>query len=171
MHFPSCGLTSQRLRHIWIFAWRKGNGGCTLKRGAAYGECLEKQKWTYSRRTWLCIACYGAPIWALENCEKKILTLKTVLFLALSFLKRVGDLQALSISPLYMEDSAPTVAWLCSYSRFESFSLPAGGLGCSLPHGGGVRISKSLSCEGAEDLCWLYSATTWVRPAVHLFWE
>ncbi len=54
---------------------------------------------------------------------KKILTLKTVLLLALSFLMRVGDLQALSISPSYMEDSAPTVAWLCSYSRFESFSL------------------------------------------------
>ncbi len=50
------------------------------------------------------------PFEPLKTVKKKILTLKTVLFLALSFLKRVGDLQALSISPSYMEDSAPTVA-------------------------------------------------------------
>ncbi len=44
----------------WDQVWRKGNGGCTLKRWAAYGKCLEKRKWTYSHWARLRIACYGS---------------------------------------------------------------------------------------------------------------
>jgi hypothetical protein len=48
----------------------------------------------------------GHPFEPLESVSVKLLTLKTVLLLALSSLKRVGDLQALSISPSCM-DFAP----------------------------------------------------------------
>ncbi len=48
----------------------------------------------------------GHPFEPLETVTEKILTLKTVLLLALSSLKRVGDLQALSVSPSCM-DFAP----------------------------------------------------------------
>ncbi len=46
------------------------------------------------------------PFEPLETVTEKVLTVKTVLLLALSSLKRVGDLQALSISPSCM-DFAP----------------------------------------------------------------
>ncbi len=45
----------------------------------------------------------GHPFEPLETVTEKILTLKTVLLLALSSLKRVGDLRALSISPSCMD--------------------------------------------------------------------
>ncbi len=45
----------------------------------------------------------GHPFEPLETVTEKILTLKTVLLLALSSLKRVGDLQTLSISPSCMD--------------------------------------------------------------------
>ena len=48
----------------------------------------------------------GHPFEPLETVPDKILTLKTVLLMALSSLKRVGDLQALSVSPSCM-DFAP----------------------------------------------------------------
>ncbi len=48
----------------------------------------------------------GHPFEPLEPVTEKILTVKTVILLALSSLKRVGDLQALSISPSCM-DFAP----------------------------------------------------------------
>ncbi len=46
------------------------------------------------------------PFKLLKSVSEKLLTLKTVLLVALSSLKRVGDLQALFISPLCM-DFAP----------------------------------------------------------------
>jgi len=48
----------------------------------------------------------GHPSEQLESVSEKILTYKTVFYKALSSLKRVGDLQALSISPSCM-DFAP----------------------------------------------------------------
>ncbi len=51
----------------------------------------------------------GAPFKALESAPDRILTLKVTLLLALTLLKRVGDLQALSISEVCM-DFTPGVA-------------------------------------------------------------
>ncbi|XP_016416708.1 uncharacterized protein LOC107746890 [Sinocyclocheilus rhinocerous] len=48
----------------------------------------------------------GHPFKPMESVSEKLLTIKTVLLVALSSLKRVGDLQALSISPSCM-DFAP----------------------------------------------------------------
>ncbi len=69
----------------------------------------------------------GHPFEPLESVSIKLLTLKTVLLLALSSLKRVGDFQALSITP-FVYGLRPragigliaTQARLCSYGRFES---------------------------------------------------
>ncbi len=48
----------------------------------------------------------AAPFVPLESAPEQILTLKITLLLALTSLKRVGDLQALSVSEMYM-DFAP----------------------------------------------------------------
>ncbi|XDV39759.1 hypothetical protein PO909_008949 [Leuciscus waleckii] len=45
----------------------------------------------------------GAPFEPLESVSEKFLTFKTVFLLAISSLKRVGDLQALSVSPTCLE--------------------------------------------------------------------
>lgn len=45
----------------------------------------------------------GHPFEPLETVPDKILTLKTLLLMTLSSLKKVGDLQALSVSPPCME--------------------------------------------------------------------
>ncbi len=47
----------------------------------------------------------GAPFEPLESAPDRILTLKVTLLLALMSLKRVGDLQALSISEMCMDFS------------------------------------------------------------------
>ncbi len=50
----------------------------------------------------------GAPFEPLESAPERILTLKVTLLLALTSLKRVGDLQALSVSEMCM-DFAPVL--------------------------------------------------------------
>ncbi|XDV35947.1 hypothetical protein PO909_005809 [Leuciscus waleckii] len=45
----------------------------------------------------------GAPFEPLESVSEKFLTFKTIFLLAISSLKRVGDLQALSVSPTCLE--------------------------------------------------------------------
>ena len=44
-----------------------------------------------------------APFEPLESVSEKFLTFKTIFLLAISSLKRVGDLQALSVSPTCLE--------------------------------------------------------------------
>ncbi len=56
------------------------------------------------------------PFEPIEETSERFLTLKTVLLLALSFLKRVGDLQALSVAPSYL-DFAPGLAKVFLYPR------------------------------------------------------
>ncbi len=66
----------------------------------------------------VCVAPEGAQIIAsglsTEVISERLLSLKTVLLLALSSLKRVGDLQALSVAPSYLE-FAPGLAKACLY--------------------------------------------------------
>jgi len=45
----------------------------------------------------------GVPFEPLESVSEKCLTFKTIFLLAISFLKRVRDLQALSFSPTCLE--------------------------------------------------------------------
>ncbi len=63
-----------------------------------------------------------APFEPLEEVPLRFLTIKTVLFLAISSLKRVGDLQALSVAPSCLEFApgmakaflfpSPSLLWL-----------------------------------------------------------
>ncbi len=57
--------------------------------------------------TWdLAIVLQGhslAPFEPLEEVPAKFLTLKALFLLAISSLKRIGDLQALSVAPMYLE--------------------------------------------------------------------
>ncbi len=66
----------------------------------------------------VCVAPEGAQIIAsglsTEVISERLLSLKTVLLLALSSLKRVGDLQGLSVAPSYLE-FAPGLAKACLY--------------------------------------------------------
>ncbi len=52
----------------------------------------------------------AAPFEPLESAPERILTLNVTLLLALTSLKRVGDLQALSVSEMCM-DFAPGLVW------------------------------------------------------------
>ncbi len=56
------------------------------------------------------------PFEPIEEVSERLLTLKTVLLLAISSLKRVGDLQALSVAPSFI-DSAPGLAKAFLYPR------------------------------------------------------
>ncbi len=57
-----------------------------------------------------------APFESLESTSERILTLKVTLFLALTSLKRVGDLQALSVSEMCM-DFAPGLVKVTLWPR------------------------------------------------------
>ncbi len=56
------------------------------------------------------------PFEPIEEVSERLLTLKTVLLLAISSLKRVGDLQALSVAPSFI-DFAPGLAKAFLYPR------------------------------------------------------
>ncbi len=56
------------------------------------------------------------PFEPIEEVSERLLTLKTVLLLAISYLKRVGDLQALSVAPSFI-DFAPGLAKAFFYPR------------------------------------------------------
>ncbi len=56
------------------------------------------------------------PFEPIEEISDRLLTLKTVFLLAISSLKRVGDLQALSVAPSYL-DFAPGLAKVFLYPR------------------------------------------------------
>ncbi len=56
------------------------------------------------------------PFEPIEEVSKRLLTLKTVLLLAISSLKRVGNLQALSVAPSFI-DFAPSLAKVFLYPR------------------------------------------------------
>ncbi len=56
------------------------------------------------------------PFEPIEEISERLLTLKTVLLLAISSLKRVGDLQALSVAPSFL-DFAPGLAKAFLYPR------------------------------------------------------
>ncbi len=56
------------------------------------------------------------PFEPIEEISERLLTLKTVLLLAISSLKRVGDLQALSVAPSFL-DFAPSLAKAFLYPR------------------------------------------------------
>ncbi len=57
------------------------------------------------------------PFEPIEEMSELLLTLKTVLLLALSSLKRVGDLQALSVAPSYLDFFLPGLAKAFLYPR------------------------------------------------------
>ncbi len=82
----------------------------------------------------------GHPLEPLESVSKKLLTLRTVLLVALSSIKRVGDLQALSISPSCM-DFAPRLINVLLQPRPDCVHKVTSNLFCSqqvglkaLPH-------------------------------------
>ncbi len=58
------------------------------------------------------------PFEPIEEVSERLLTLKMVLLLAIYFLKRVGDLQALSVAPSFLD---------CTRSG-ESFFVPSCGV-------------------------------------------
>ncbi len=58
------------------------------------------------------------PFESIEEISEHLLTLKTVLLLALTSLKRVGDPQALSVAPSFL-DFAPGLAKAFLYPRAE----------------------------------------------------
>ncbi len=58
------------------------------------------------------------PFEPIEEISEHLLTLKTVLLLAISSLKRVGNLQALSVAPSYLD---------CARSG-QNFSVPSYGV-------------------------------------------
>ncbi len=61
-------------------------------------------------------ALYKLPFEPIKEVSDRLLTLKTVLLLAISSLKRVGDLQALSLAPSFI-DFAPGLAKAFLYPR------------------------------------------------------
>ncbi len=61
-------------------------------------------------------ALYSPPFKPIEEISDCHLTLKTVFLVAISSLKRVGDLQALSVAPTYL-DFAPDMAKAFLYLR------------------------------------------------------
>ncbi len=71
------------------------------------------------------------PFEPIEEVSERLLTLKTVLLLVISSLKRVGDLQALSVAPSFL-DFAPGLAkaflypFLFSVASRRSVSFPRG---------------------------------------------
>lgn len=73
----------------------------------------------------LCTACFEL----IEDIPKKFLTLKTVFLFSISFLKRIGGLQALSVLPLCLE-FAPGMVRAFLYPR------PGMSLRCPLLHQG-----------------------------------
>ncbi len=58
-----------------------------------------------------------APFEPIEEISDRLLTIKTAFFLAISSLKRVGDLQALSVAPAYLD-----------FAHGQSISLPLSGV-------------------------------------------
>ncbi|KAI2654784.1 Casein kinase I isoform gamma-1 [Labeo rohita] len=67
-------------------------------------------------------ALCGPPFEPIEESSDRHLTLKTVLLLALTSLKRVGDLQALSVAPSYL-DFAPGIAKAFLYPRHGALDM------------------------------------------------
>ncbi len=70
-------------------------------------------------------ALYRPPFEPIEEISDRHLTLKTLFLLAISSLKRVGDLQALSVAPTHL-DFAPGMA--------EAFLYPRVGYVPRVPH-------------------------------------
>ncbi len=83
--------------------------------------------------TWdLAIVLQGhslAPFEPLEEVPAKFLTLKALFLLAISSLKRIGDLQALSVAPSYLE-FAPSMVKAFIHPR-HFLSLPVSFTGIS----------------------------------------
>ncbi len=118
----------------------------------------------------------GAPFEPLESAPDRILTLKVTLLLALTLLKRVGDLQALSISEVCM-DFAPGVATVTLRPRpgyvpkvlstsfrsqvvtLHSFHPPP------FASGEDERLYMSF-----EDLCGPLKSLETIHPVAGMFW-
>ncbi len=71
----------------------------------------ESEKACHSRSS-----SFKPPFEPIEKVSERLLTLKTVLLLAISSLKRVGDLQALSVAPSFL-DFVPGLAKAFLYPR------------------------------------------------------
>ncbi len=110
----------------------------------------------------------GHPFEPFESVSVKLLTLKTVLLLALSSLKSLGDFQALSLTPLCMDfapglvkvllqprpDYVPTVA--LNPFRFQQVVLEV------FSHADAGSGNMSLSGEGIKNLCRPHSSVAWI---------
>ncbi len=84
-----------------------------------------------------------APFELLEAVSPRFLTVKTVFLLTISSLKRVGDLQALSVAPSCLE-FVPGMPRVFLYPRPGYFSVPQGALGSSTASYSTGILSTSL---------------------------
>ncbi len=121
----------------------------------------------------------GAPFETLESAPERILTIKVTLLLALTSLKRVEDLQALSISEKCM-DFVPGLIKMTLRPRpgyvpkvlstsfrsqvvtLHSFHPP--------PFSRGWKASRALSCPSIEDLCGPLQSLERIPPIAGMFW-
>ncbi len=99
------------------------------------------------------------PFEPIEEASERLLTLKMVLLLAISSLKRVGDLQALSVAPSFL-DFAPGLAkaFLYPHAGYVPFCPPPfrepdqKRLNCMCEHW--TYTSTELPCGERQTNCW-----------------
>ncbi|KAI2666135.1 ORF V: Enzymatic polyprotein [Labeo rohita] len=96
------------------------------------------------------------PFEPLESVELKYLLLKTSLLIALTSIKRVGDLHAFSVDESCLEfgpADSHVLVWLCAQGSHHSFSTTGGECASAAPRGGRPGLSVAVSCLGTLHLC------------------
>ncbi len=115
-------------------------------------------------------ALEGPPFEPLQSSSLRVLSLKTVLLLALASVKRVGDLQALSVNLVCLEfrpnDSKVVLKpWLGYVPEVLStpFRAHVIKLSAFLPYG--QPEVPALPCQGPENIHWAFCLVQKVRTA------
>ncbi len=106
-------------------------------------------------------ALKGPPFELLQSTNLWSLSLKTALLLALASVKRVGDLQMLSISLVCLEfwpnDSNPeTKAWLCTQGTFNPVQSSGHHTLRDSSFRGGPGDILVMPCQSFENLLWAF---------------
>ncbi|XDV37733.1 hypothetical protein PO909_007293 [Leuciscus waleckii] len=122
-------------------------------------------------------ALQSAPFEPLQSVELKFLSIKTAVLVALTSIRRVGDLQVISIDEACLEFSPANshvilriLAWICAQGSHHSLSRP-GGEPASAALGGG-RPSLGTALSSTCPLCLRRQNAVFqdLRPALCLLW-
>ncbi len=107
-------------------------------------------------------ALKGPPFEPLQSTNLRSLSLKTALLLALASVKRVGDLQALYISPACLEfgPTTPRSSWnqgMVTYLRYLQPVQSSGHHTLSTSSDwGGPGVILVMPCQSSENLLWAF---------------